>query len=130
MPVAKAERRTRVVHALAEGKLRMVRDVPAYQLYFELVPNLLRDPNMRSQLAGYYATCRQLNLWGLHDPENGEPDREAITLAAMTMALADGIALQTHADPLSVDSESAWHLWEEFVTHNLLQAAAPQPAEA
>ncbi len=111
------------LHALVEGNLRMVEDSTGYRLYFELVPNLLRDSRMRAQLAGYFAACRQLNLAGLVADGNADLSREAATLAAMTMALADGLALQRLADQHAIDFELAWSLWEGLVRQTLLTTA-------
>ena len=58
------------------------------------------------------STYRQLNAWGLGSADDIPDDIRA--MSAITLALSDGLALQTLADSASVDMDRIWKLWEEF----------------
>lgn len=110
------------IDAFMEGHRRMVLDAPAYKLYFDLVPHLLEDTGMRAQLSGLYATDRQLNLWALWPEERGNAPGQVAVLAAMTMALFDGLALQLLADPNSVDIDRVVSTWNAILHEHVSKA--------
>lgn len=103
------------LRVLLDDHIKMVRDYSAYRSYFELVPHILEDPQMRAQWAGALAAYRQMNLAGLVNSDEGARNPEAVTLAALTMAVADGMAIQLLMDPGCIDLDLAFALWERFV---------------
>ena len=93
----------------------IVEDEASYRLLFDLLPRLLENPRTARQLADLYRGYRDVNaraLWG--DRPEGQPPviRE---LAAMTVALTDGLAVQVLAEPGSVDVHSALITWRAFM---------------
>lgn len=100
------------VHAVAQGHKEMLADLHAYHVYLDLAVYMLRAPRDRASLAGAMSTYRQLNAWGLGSADDIPEDIRA--LSAITLALSDGLALQTLADSASVDMDRIWKLWEEF----------------
>jgi AcrR family transcriptional regulator len=93
----------------------ILNDMSSYHLLFALLPHLLRNPSMASQLAELYRAYRELNtqaLWGDRIQEAPQIVRD---LASLTVALSDGLAVQLLAEPGSVDLASALATWRRFV---------------
>ena len=105
-----SERRQRVPIDYAR---RLASDSQAYRLFFAMLPHLERDRKTHRRLAGLYADYRRLNAQGLSLDGNGSHDAD--TLAAMLVALADGLAIQLLLDPGSVDMDRVVSLWETLV---------------
>jgi hypothetical protein len=60
-------------------------------------------------------------LWG---DRSGEPPGAVRELAAMTVALSDGLAVQVLAEPGSVDVQSILAMWRSFMETTLALAVA------
>jgi AcrR family transcriptional regulator len=118
------EDRARVVVEILRAILD---DAQSYRLRDDLLPRLLENPTMARQLAELYRTYRDLNtqaLWS--DPAEDAPVilRD---VAAMTVALTDGLALQLLAEPGCVDIPSTLALWRSFVENVLASASGLLP---
>jgi AcrR family transcriptional regulator len=103
-------------------------DTQSYKLLYDLLPRLLENPSMARQLAELYRAYRDLNtraLWG--DRTDGAPVAVR-DVAAMTVALTDGLALQLLAEPGSVDIASTLALWRSFVESVLASDGGPDQA--
>jgi len=84
------------------------------QLFFELLPHMLREPGMRTRLADLYQWYRDVDRWVLA-PEPDDRDRvSAERLAALVIAVGDGLTLQCAADP-GFDVEGVYALWERLL---------------
>jgi AcrR family transcriptional regulator len=118
------EDRSRLVVETAGAILE---DVQSYRLLFDLLPRLLENPSMTRQLAELYRGYRDLNtraLWG----SSAEDAPEAVrNVAAMTVALVDGLAVQLLAEPASVDIAAMLATWREFIEGALASASAAYP---
>ncbi len=104
------ERRARLLD-LHEG---LPEDTDAYRNFFELIPHILRDEELRPHLRGLFDWYRKLDAWALKDAGATEPAAHIAPLALLTVAIADGIALQKLADP-GLDFEPAFALWRRLV---------------
>ncbi len=100
----------------------MLADATSYMAYFDLLPHLLRDPGMARQLSELLRSYRDLNVRGFWG-DRGDPPAVIEDLAALTVALADGLAIQVLADPDKVDVPRALALWKAFVERTILEAA-------
>ena len=89
------ERRKQLL-ALHEG---LPEDTDAYRNFFELIPHILRDDELRPHLRGLFDWYRKLDAWALKDAGDKEPAAHIAPMALLTVAIADGIALQKLADP-------------------------------
>jgi AcrR family transcriptional regulator len=105
-------------HAVEDGR-RLIGDVESYRATYDLMPHLLATREGRLRMAQLYATYRALNARALSRglAEAGTPRARAI--AAMHVAVTDGLALQVLMDPGGVDVPFALELWEGCV-HGLL----------
>lgn len=99
-------------------------DSQAYRLLYDLLPRLLENPSMTKQLAEVYQTYRDLNtqaLWGDRSVEAPEVVRN---VAAMTVALTDGLAVQILAEPGCIDIPGVLAVWRSFVEGVLASASS------
>jgi len=104
------DRRTRLLE-LHEG---LPEDTDAYRNFFELIPHCLRDDELQPHLRGLFDWYRKLDAWALKDAGDKEPPAHIAPMALLTVAIADGIALQKLADP-DLDFEPAFALWRRLV---------------
>lgn len=105
--------------ALFELHRRMAQDVSGYDEFYELIPNLLRDPELKPKLRDLMTWYRALDAWALAADvgEADSPDadaRELQPLSMLTVAVLDGVALQVEADS-GLDVGPAYELWESLV---------------
>jgi len=84
------------------------------QLFFELLPHMLREPGMRARLGDLYQWYRDVDRWVLA-PDADERDKVAAErLAALVIAVGDGLTLQCAADPL-FDVDGVYTVWERML---------------
>ncbi len=102
----------------------IVDDEASYRLLFDLLPRLLENPRMTRQLADLYRGYRDVNARALWGDRPGDPPPVVRELAAMTVALTDGLAVQLLAEPGSVDVRSVLATWRSFMETALAGAAA------
>ena len=95
---------------------RLASDSQAYRLFFAMLPHLESDRKTHRRLAGLYNDYRRLNAQGLSLDEGSH---DADTLAAMLVALSDGLAIQLLLDPGSIDMDRVVSLWETLVKATL-----------
>jgi AcrR family transcriptional regulator len=85
-----------------------------YRIFWELLPHMVRDPQMRATLARLMSWYREVDRRALA-PEGVDPDDRALQrLAMLTNAVADGLGVQFTADPF-VDLDGALALWERLI---------------
>jgi AcrR family transcriptional regulator len=109
-------------------------DTPSYRLLFDLLPPLLENPRMTRQLADLYEGYREVNVRALWGDRPGEPPPVIHDLAALAVALPDGLAVQALAQPGSVDVHRilvTWRVFMEGVMASLDagRAASPDPGD-
>jgi AcrR family transcriptional regulator len=97
----------------------MLDDPSSYRLFFDLLPRLLENPSMAQQFAELYRTYREQNTRAVRACFEGEAPPEIGHLAAMTVALTDGLAVQTLAEPGSIDVPRMLAIWRRFVDETL-----------
>jgi AcrR family transcriptional regulator len=98
------------------------------QLFFELLPHVLRDPELRERLAGLYAWYRELDGWVL-SPEQAARREDVRRLAALAVAVGDGLTIQCSADP-AFDVDGVYELWEKLFRGALEQLDDAPPPES
>ena len=118
------EDRARLVVDTAETILG---DAQSYRLLFDLLPRLLENPSMTKQLAELYRGYRDLNTRALWGDRPADPPEIVREVAAMTVALADGLAVQLLAEPGSVDAVGALAIWRSFVESTLASVPGADP---
>lgn len=111
-------------HLVVETAQAILGDTQSYRLLFDLLPRLLENPSMARQLAELYRGYRDLNAQALWGDRGSDPPEVVRNLAAMTIALTDGLALQLLAEPESVDAVGALATWRSFIEGILASASA------
>jgi AcrR family transcriptional regulator len=86
---------------LVEEMRRMGQAAGDFQVFFELLPHVLRDDVLRRRLAELYRWYWSLKLeWlGLRDGADGLADPDLLGLAQVLSAVIDGLAIQAAIDP-------------------------------
>jgi len=93
----------------------MSEDRDSYQMFYEIVPHVLRDDELQPHFRQLFEWYRRLDTWAL-DEEGADRTHQARSepLAVLTVAMIDGLALQAIADP-SLDLTPAFELWRRLV---------------
>jgi len=85
------------------------------RMLFELVPHALRDPAVRRRLAEEYALSRGVDAECLGSAPRRLGEDELEALAAVSIAVVDGLGLQQMLDPGGFDHGRAWRMWRRVV---------------
>jgi len=98
------------------------------QLFFDLLPHVLRDPGLRARLADLYRWYRDLDAWVLAPDVSGASTQADVErLAALAIAVGDGLTIQCAADH-SFDVDGVYELWERLFRVALRELAPPPEA--
>ena len=85
-----------------------------YLNFFDVVPRILRDEELRPRLMRLYKWYRHPDSWTLAGTDDEEVRKGLLPLATLTVGMLDGLALQSKADP-DFDIGPAVDLWMEMV---------------
>ena len=83
------------------------------QMFFDLLPHVLRDPGLRARLGELYRRYRDLDAWVLAPAEGAAARADVERLSALAIAVSDGLTLQCAADP-DFDVEAVFAVWERL----------------
>ena len=98
-------------------------------MFYEVIPHIMRDDELRPHLRDLFDWYRRrLDAWALGAGDGEQAPTHLEPLALLTVALADGVALQVQADP-SLDIGPAFDIWRALVL-GYLSAAGTSPAGA
>jgi len=111
----------RRIHALVDAETRIAADVGSFRAFFEILPHVLRDDELRPRVARLYEGYRDTVLRSLGDvgPERATRLRAH---AMLTIAIVDGLAIQRSLDPDHVGIVAATELWERLLSASLAEA--------
>ena len=104
------------IGTLVDGDRRMAQDTGEFRDFFELLPHVLKDEDLRRRVAGLYDWYRTVYLEGLSVASSG---RRLRSYASLMAAMTDGLALQKALDPEGVDLEALFSLWIELLEATL-----------
>jgi AcrR family transcriptional regulator len=104
-----------------EAAAGMLSDTQSYRSYFDLLPHLLSNPSMARQLSDLMQAYRDMNVRGVWDDRGEVPD-VIKDLAALSVAVVDGLAIQVLAEPSKVDVPRALALWKRFISQTVAEA--------
>ena len=85
------------------------------RMLYELLPHALKDPAVRRRFAEEYRLYRQVDADCLRPGPADPRDEDAEALAAVTIAVVEGLAIQRALDPDGFDHERAWRCWREVI---------------
>ena len=115
----------RVAHLLAAQRA-MSADRRAFRVFYDVLPNALRDRKLRDRVAGLYEWYRSLDAWALRDAAPPLDEARLEPLAALSIAVLDGLAIQLMLAPRSFDHAGAYALWEAMVSRFATGAGGAQ----
>ncbi len=81
--------------------------------FSDLLPYVLHDRQLRERLARLYAAYRSLDVWCLSGQGQGTARLDDV--AALNVAVVEGLGLQRQADPVGFDAEGPIEVWEKMV---------------
>ncbi len=102
------------VRTLIDEQRQISADWRGFRAFYELLPHIMRDDRLREELAADYAKSRELDQQTLAAGRRGG-DGDLGKLAALSVAIVEGLAVQYAADPESFDHEGTYRLWEDMV---------------
>jgi hypothetical protein len=83
--------------------------------FSDLLPRVLHDRVLRERLARLYAAYRSLDAWCLSG-QGGGPDPERLEdVAALNVAVVEGLVLQQRVDPDGFDPEGPAEVWARMI---------------
>lgn len=85
------------------------------RMLYELLPHALRDPEVRARFAGEYRVYRTVDGGCLAGAPRELSERELESLAAVSIAVVEGLGIQRALDPDGFDHEAAWRTWRDVV---------------
>ena len=85
------------------------------RMLYELLPHALRDPEVRARFAEEYRTYRAVDADCLGGTPRELSEQELEALAAVSIAVVEGLGIQRALDPDGFDHEGAWRAWREVV---------------
>ena len=112
------------VRALIDEQRQISADWRGFRAFYELLPNIMRDERLREVLAADYAKSRELDRQTLAAGRQGGrggsrtaagADKDLDKLAALSVAIVEGLAVQYAADQEHFDHEGTYRLWEDMV---------------
>ena len=113
--------------------LRIQREGSKYvkdsQLFFDLLSHALRDRKLRARLGELYAWYRDLDRWALAPDVDDRTKEQVESLAALGVAVSDGISMQYAADP-KFDADAAFAVWERLLRSALRELGVRADGES
>ena len=108
------------VRTLIDEQRQISADWRGFRAFYELLPHIMRDDRLREDLAADYSKSRELDRQTLAAGGRGG-DQDLGKLAALSVAIVEGLAVQYAADQDSFDHEGTYRLWEDMVFAYLRQ---------
>jgi AcrR family transcriptional regulator len=107
------------VHELVAGDLRLTGDVRSFQDFYELLPHVLRDDDLRAKVAALYGWYRDLYVRGFSERPDAAQRELLERHASLMVAVIDGLAVQKALDPAGCDLGALFDLWEAMLRRSL-----------
>jgi len=94
------------------GQTHLAGDKDGFLMFFDLLPHVIRDENLRGRLAALYEWYYKMNaVWlGLTDHVRAENRERFIAFASLMVATVDGLALQAALRPKGFDLERSFEM--------------------
>ena len=109
------------VRALIDEQRQISADWRGFRAFYELLPHIMRDERLREVLAADYAKSRELDRQTLSAGRTAAArgragaDKDLGRLAALSVAIVEGLAVQYAADQEHFDHEGTYRLWQDMV---------------
>jgi AcrR family transcriptional regulator len=103
------------VEGFLDWQRRVSQNDRTNRMLYELLPHALRDPEVRARFAEEYRVYRAVDgdCLAAAPRELSEPELDA--LAAVSIAVVEGLGIQRSLDPDGFDHERAWRMWRDVI---------------
>jgi AcrR family transcriptional regulator len=103
------------------GQTRLAGDDDSFLMFFDLLPYIIRDEQLRRRLASLYEWYYKMNAeWlGLTDRIRPENRERFIAFASLMTATVDGLAIQAALRPKGFDLEQSFAVLQFFLKRSL-----------
>ena len=101
--------------AFLEWQQRVSADDRTNRMLYELLPHALREPEVRARFAEEYRVYREVDGECLSGAARELTEEELEALAAVSIAVVEGLGIQRALDPDGFDHARAWRMWREVV---------------
>jgi AcrR family transcriptional regulator len=85
------------------------------RMLYELLPHALKDQQIRGRFADEYRLYRSIGADRLSSAPVQLTKEQADALAAVTIAVLEGLAIQRALDPDGFDHDQAWRCWRDVI---------------
>jgi AcrR family transcriptional regulator len=85
------------------------------RMLYELLPHALRDPDIRDRFAEEYRIYRRVDAECLGAAPAALSAEQLEALAAVSIAVVEGLGIQRALDPEHFDHARAWRMWRTVV---------------
>ncbi len=89
------------------------------RMLYELLPQALKDQQVRARFADEYRLYRAIGADRLSSAPVKLTEEQADALAAVSIAVLEGLAIQRALDPDGFDHDKAWRCWRDVIGHYL-----------
>jgi len=117
------------VRALTMWQRRMSANRSANRMLYELLPVAMRSPKLRGRFAELYRLYRDFDGQCFESDALGLDHEKTERLAALSVAVVEGLAVQLSVDPKDFDHDGAYAVWEEMLD-GYLRSLTPRTSPA
>jgi AcrR family transcriptional regulator len=115
-----------LTHALLEYQERVSTNDPTNRMLYELLPHALRSEELGDRFAEEYERYRQFASRCLAAGSDGVDADVLYDLAAVTIAVVEGLAIQKVIDPEGFDHARAFTAWRDLICRHLKLDETPE----
>jgi AcrR family transcriptional regulator len=101
--------------AFLDWQRRVSQNDRTNRMLYELLPHALREPEVRARFAEEYRVYREVDGACLSGAARELSEQELEALAAVSIAVVEGLGIQRALDPEGFDHARAWRMWREVV---------------
>jgi AcrR family transcriptional regulator len=101
--------------AFLEWQQRVSANDRTNRMLYELLPHALREPKVRARFVDEYRDYRAVDGECLSGAPRELTEEELEALAAVSIAVVEGLGIQRALDPDGFDHERAWRMWRDVV---------------
>jgi AcrR family transcriptional regulator len=106
--------------AFLEWQQRVSANDRTNRMLYELLPHALREPEVRARFAEEYRTYREVDGDCLSGAPRELTEEQLEALAAVSIAVVEGLGIQRALDSEGFDHGRAWRMWRDVVGAYLL----------
>jgi AcrR family transcriptional regulator len=103
------------VEGFLDWQRRVSQNDRTNRMLYELLPHALREPEVRARFAEEYRVYREVDGDCLGGAPRELSEVELDALAAVSIAVVEGLGIQRALDPDGFDHQRAWRMWRDVI---------------